>query len=667
VVVQALAAQSLRAGALRTTPLWIGLLALAILTALAAAYFVRNGWRRNLLVGAVAIALLATFNVYAYSAHRVVLELVPALLIVGGMFLAATIRSLDQETMRSLAYALGMRRRDALLGSVAESSADAIMVVGQQGQIEMANAAAASMFGCSREAMVGALVSRYVPLPDATIVPASLPGRVIEQEARKNDGTPFPVEITVSPVDVQGEALRTVIVRDITARKMQEQRLQYEATHDSLTDLPNRAALMSHLEVALTRTPPNGRVALLMLDLCRFKEVNDTLGHEIGDQVLREVARRFESVADGDGFVARLGGDEFTLVIEQGSANHDIVDIASILHESLREPIPAAGIAVDVGVSIGIARYPDHAQDPATLLRHADIAMYVAKRRQTRYEMYDPANDRNTVRRLAMVSELRSAIANGQLRLYYQPQINFRTRRCDSVEALIRWPHPEYGFVSPAEFIVLAESTDLIRPLTEWTLACALAQWLQWRTSGLQIRVAVNLSARLLQDTDVVSVLRGLLEKHRVPGEALELEITESAMLYDSERALRVIRDIHSLGIALSIDDFGTGFSSLAYLRDLPVHAVKLDKSFVTHLHERADDRSIVNSTVRMAHELGLQVVAEGVESEWTAQYLMDTGYDYGQGYRYSPALPAEECRRWIVSFNASAAVCDDQPLAASG
>jgi diguanylate cyclase (GGDEF)-like protein/PAS domain S-box-containing protein len=667
VVVQALAAQSLREGALRKVPPWIDLLTLAVLTALAAASFGRNGWRRNLLVGAAMIAVLGAINIYLYSAQRVVLEFVPALLIVGATFLAATIRSLDQETMRALVYAFGMRRRDALLGSVAESSADAIMVVGRHGRIEMANAAAASMFACSREAMVGALVSRFVPLPEATLVPRTLPGKVIEEEATKYDGRLFPVEITVSPVDIQGEALRTVIVRDITARKLQEQQLQYEATHDSLTDLPNRAALMSHLEVALTRARCDSRVALLMLDLCRFKEVNDTLGHEVGDQVLREVARRFESVA-GHGFVARLGGDEFTLVLKQAAPHDDTAAIAGILHESLREPIAAAGIAIDVGVSIGIARYPDDASDPATLLRHADVAMYVAKRRQTRFEMYDPANDRNTVRRLAMVSELRKAIANGQLRLYYQPKIDFRTMRCDSVEALIRWPHPEYGFVSPAEFIVLAESTDLIRPLTEWTLACALAQWLQWRTSGLNVRVAVNLSARLLQDTDFTGVLRGLLEKHRVPGEALELEITESAMLYDSERALRVIREIHGLGVALSIDDFGTGFSSLAYLRLLPVHAVKLDKSFVTHLHERADDRSIVNSTVHMAHELGLKVVAEGVESAWTAQYLAQAGYDYGQGYRYSPAIPAEECRRWIVSFNSAAASdSDEHPLAASG
>jgi diguanylate cyclase (GGDEF)-like protein/PAS domain S-box-containing protein len=666
VVVQALATQSLREGALRATPQWLDLLVLAVLATIAAVYFVRNGWRRNLLAGAIVIALLGALNVYAYSAHHLVLEIVPALLIVGSMFLAATIRSLDQETMRSLVYALGIRRRDALLGSVAESSADAIMVVGPQGSIEMANAAAASMFACGREAMIGALVSRYVPLPEASDVPSTLPGKVIEQEATRGDGTPFPVEITISPVDIQGEALRTVVVRDITARKLQEQRLQYEATHDSLTDLPNRAALMSHLEVTLTHARSEGRVALLMLDLCRFKEVNDTLGHEVGDQVLREVARRFESVADRGGFVARLGGDEFTLVLEQSGPADDVVAIAGTLHESLREPIAAAGIAIDVGVSIGIACYPNDAADPATLLRHADVAMYVAKRRQTPYEMYDPTSDRNTVRRLAMVGELRNAIAIGQLRLHYQPQINFRTRQCDSVEALIRWPHPEYGFVSPAEFIVLAESTDLIRPLTEWTLACAIAQWLQWRASGLLVRIAVNLSARLLQDTDFVTVLRGLLEKHRVPGEALELEITESAMLHDSERALRVIRDIHNLGIALSIDDFGTGFSSLAYLRVLPVHAVKLDKSFVTHLHERADDRSIVNSTVRMAHELGLQVVAEGVESEWTAQYLAQAGYDYGQGYRYSPALPAEECRRWILNFNSASGV-EEKRLAVGG
>ena len=329
VVVQALAAQTLREGALRTTPQWLDCSILSILTVLAAACFGRYGWRGNLLAGAITIALLGAVNVYAYAAHRLVLEFVPGLLIVGGTFLAATIRSLELETMRALVYAFGMRRRDALLGSVAESSADAIMVVGRQGQIEMANAAAASMFACTRETMVGALVSRYVPLPDATH------GKVIEAEATKHSGAPFPVEITVSPVDIQGEALRTVIVRDITTRKLQEQRLQYEATHDSLTDLPNRSALMSHLELTLTRARTQRRVALLMLDLCRFKEVNDTLGHEVGDQVLREVARRFESVA-GRGFVARLGGDEFTLVLEQATANDDIVEIASILHESLR-------------------------------------------------------------------------------------------------------------------------------------------------------------------------------------------------------------------------------------------------------------------------------------------------------------------------------------------
>jgi diguanylate cyclase (GGDEF)-like protein/PAS domain S-box-containing protein len=657
VVIQALAAQTLREGAPRPLPAWVHIVGLAVLAGLAAAYFGTNGWRRNALVLTGVLLVLGWLNLYAYAAHRLILEFIPALLVLGCLFLAATIRSLDQQTMRAFAYALGLRRRDALLGSVVETSADAIMVIDNEGLIEMANAAAATMFGSSRAAMVGMRISRLVPMLDGhrlAAVIAPLAGKVSEQEALKQDGGVFPIEISVSPSGAHGEMLWTVIVRDITERKAQEHKLQYEATHDSLTDLPNRAALMMHLERALTQARPGGRVALLMLDLCRFKEVNDTLGHEIGDQVLREVARRFGSV-EGSGFVARLGGDEFTLMLEASAASdEEMVRIAGTLHDSLREPISAAGIAIDVGVSIGIARYPDDAGDAATLLRHADVAMYVAKRRQARFEVYDPASDRNSVRRLAMVSELRNAIDARQLQLHYQPQVNLRTGRCECVEALVRWSHPEYGPVSPAEFIILAESTDLIRPLTEWTITEALSQAATWQAAGMSIRVAVNLSARLLQDTDFAELLERMLAPYPNAAQLLELEITESAMMYDSERALRVIKDIHQLGVAMSIDDFGTGFSSLGYLRELPVHALKLDKSFVMNLHERANDRSIVNSTVRMAHELGLEVVAEGVETQWTAEYLTDAGYDYGQGWFYSKALPAEQCGEWILAFNAA-------------
>lgn len=659
VVVQALAAQSLREGALYRMPEWLNTCILAALAVLGAVFFSSNAWRRNLLVLGASLATLCALNLYAYSSHRLMLELIPLLLVPGGAFLVATLRSLDQETLRALAYALGIRRRDALLGSIIESSTDCIVCINQSGRIEMANAAGARLFGCEPADLVGTSLSRFVPVigvpSDSPEAFADLCGRVSEQHALRLDGSELPIEISISPVHIPDERLYTVIVRDITERKAQQRKLHYQATHDPLTALPNRAALTTHLERSLARSPAEP-VALLMLDLCRFKEVNDTLGHDIGDRVLCEVARRFEAVTR-PGLVARIGGDEFTVVLDAAldaaMSRAAIIDVCEALHDSLRAPISAAGIAIDIGVSIGIALFPDDAADAVTLLRRGDVAMYLGKRRGSNWEFYDPSCDQNTVRRLAMVSELRSAIANGRLNLFYQPQVTLANGRSESVEALLRWKHPEYGAVSPAEFIAIAESTDLIRPLTEWTIQQALTQAAQWRRTSFTPRIAVNLSARLLQDVDFPALLRSLLENHQVPAHALELEITESAMMQDPTRALRVIREIHQLGVFMSVDDFGTGFSSLAYLRDLPVHALKLDKSFVQRMHERAEDRSIVNSTVRMAHELGLQVVAEGVETDWAAQYLASAGYDYAQGYLYSPALPADQCRTWMMDFNA--------------
>jgi len=392
-----------------------------------------------------------------------------------------------------------------------------------------------------------------------------------------------------------------------------------------------------------------------MLDLCRFKEVNDTLGHNLGDRVLCEVAARFRQALGERGFIARIGGDEFTVVLDQAENAAGIASTSQALADALRAPIDVAGISIEVGVSIGIARYPADAGDAQTLLRHADIAMYVAKRRGAAYEYYDPAHDENTVRKLAIGGELRSVIANGQLELHFQPQVNLRTGLVESAEALVRWFHPTQGAISPVEFVAIAEATDLIRPLTEWTLRGALAQIRAWRDKGVHVRIAVNLSARLLQDTGFPVRLRELLEEAGVSAASLELEITESAMMLDPARALRVIQEIDKLGVLISIDDFGTGYSSLGYLRDLPVHSLKLDKSFVMGMHNNADDRIIVESTAQMAHALRLELVAEGVETDWDAQFLTAAGYDYAQGFRYTRALPADKCLAWIVEFNATA------------
>ncbi|MGH8131088.1 MAG: EAL domain-containing protein [Steroidobacteraceae bacterium] len=659
VVVQALALESVSAGPQQSLPGRLLLLALAGWSLLCAAFLRARSWRRNASVLAGALALIAATSLYFYAAHRLLLEVVPFALATIGVFLALTLRSLDQQTWRAVTYALGMRRREALLRSIVHSSSDCIVCVDEAGLIQTANPAAARLFACPATELVGAPIARFIPGLAAAIdssrpdVLAALDGGITEWDARPPAGDSFPIELAVGRVRLHSERLYTAIVRDISERKAQQRRLEHQATHDSLTQLPNRAALMQRLDAALAGDGAHRPLALLMLDLCRFKEVNDTLGHDVGDQVLREVARRFQQAIGGQGFIARIGGDEFTVLIDGQETRAAIAMTAQRLGDSLRKSIDVAGISIEVGLSIGVARCPQDSTDPQTLLKYADVAMYVAKRRGTPFECYDAANDENTVRRLALGSELRSAIKDGLLELHYQPQVNFRTGRVESVEALLRWSHPKLGQVSPAEFVAIAEATDMIRPLTEWTLGQALSDSREWRRRGLNVRMAANLSARLLQDTAFPERLRVLLASAQADAASLELEITESAMMLDPARALRIIQEIDQQGVLIAVDDFGSGYSSLGYLRDLPVHALKLDKSFVQGMRNSADDRVIVESTVQMAHALKMQVVAEGVESDWDARFLAAAGYDYGQGYHFSAAMPAAACAEWIARYNA--------------
>jgi diguanylate cyclase (GGDEF)-like protein/PAS domain S-box-containing protein len=670
VVLQALAHESIKIGPQRSLSTWQFVLALAGWTLVSAVWMRARAWRRNALVLAGALLLIAAVSVYAAAAHRLLLEVVPFALATIGVFLVAILRSLDRQTWRAMRYALGMRRRDALLRSIAHSSSDCIVCVDQDGLIQTANPAAARLFACPASGLVGVPIIRFIPELAMTVGSAAadpfaaLDGEITEWNAQPASGDPFPVELAVGRVRLHSERLYTAIVRDISERRAQQQRLEHQATHDSLTGLPNRAALMQQLEAALTADGAGRPIALLMLDLCRFKEVNDTLGHDVGDRVLREVAQRFQQAIGAHGFIARIGGDEFTALIDGQESRVAIAAIAQRLTDGLRKPIDVAGISIEVGLSIGVACGPRDTADPQTLLKYADVAMYVAKRRGTPFECYDAASDENTVRRLALGAELRTAIQDGALELHYQPQVNFRTGRVESVEALLRWPHPTLGQVSPAEFVAIAEATDMIRPLTEWTLAQALTDSRDWRRRGLDVRVAANLSARLLQDTAFPERLRMLLASAGGDATSLELEITESAMMLDPARALRIIQEIARLGVLIAIDDYGSGYSSLGYLRDLPVHALKLDKSFVQSMRTSADDRIIVESTVQMAHALKMQVVAEGVESDWDARFLATTGYDYGQGYHYSRALPAAQCAEWIEQYNTAAEFESDRPKA---
>jgi len=661
IVVQALAAESVTQGAPRTTPAWMWIATLAMWSALAALLYAAKAgsrWYRNLAVLALLLPAIVGISGGAFVFDRLLLDTAAPMLAVSLLFVVFTVRALEKQTWRALSYALGMRRRDALLKSVVQSSTDCIVCIDEAGIIKTANPAASRLFDCATYELIGEPIARFITLLAGDGAGARLGvlhGEIRECDARTLDGEVFPVEISVSRVRLRTERLYTAIVRDIRERRTQQRRLQHQATHDSLTGLPNRAALLSHLEIALAPDSARPPLALLMLDLCRFKEVNDTLGHNVGDRVLCDVAQRFADALGDRGLIARIGGDEFTVVLDGVDGDEEIATTAQLLADCLRTPIDVVGIAIELGVSIGVARYPHDAGDAQILLRHADVAMYVAKRRGSIFEYYESAHDENTVRKLAIGGELRSAIANSSLELNFQPQVNLRTGMVESAEALLRWVHPTQGAIRPAEFVAIAEATDLIRPLTEWTLTVALAQVRDWHARGVHLRIAVNLSARLLQDTTFPARLGQLLEASGVAGASLELEITESAMMLDPGRALRVIQEIARLGVLISVDDFGTGYSSLGYLRDLPVHSLKLDKSFVMGMRDNADDRVIVESTAQMAHALKLKLVAEGVETEWDAQFLVAAGFDYAQGFRYSRALPADQCLAWIVEFNATA------------
>ena len=659
IVVQALATETVSQGAPGRLPVWVSIALLALWTLLVALAFAGN-WRRNLAVLVASFIAIVALSVYMFQASRLMIGIAAPALVVALLFVAVTVRWLETQTWRAVAYAVGMRRRDALLKSVVQSSTDTILCIDEAGIIKMANPAAARLFGCAAYDLVDEPLAKFITLlagEGAGARLAALHGAISECDARTLGGDVFPVEISLSRVRLNSERLYTAIVRDIRERRAQTRSLQHQATHDSLTSLPNRAALLAHLERALATDRSQPSIALLMLDLCRFKEVNDTLGHNLGDRVLCEVAARFRHALGERGFIARIGGDEFTVVVDRPHSSETIASTSQALIDSLRAPIDVAGISIEVGVSIGIARFPQDASEAQTLLRHADVAMYLAKKRGTPFEYYDAALDENSVRKLAIGGELRSAIAGSHLELHFQPQVNLRSGMVDSVEALVRWFHPTQGSISPVEFIAIAESTDLIRPLTEWSLGAALGQVRAWRDRGIHVRIAVNLSARMLQDTGFPARLRQLLESSGVSATSLELEITESAMMLDPARALRVIQEIDKLGVLISIDDFGTGYSSLSYLRDLPVHALKIDRSFISGMRNNADDRIIVESTAQMAHAMRLELVAEGVESEWDAQFLAAAGFDYAQGYHYCSALPAEQCLAWIAEFNATAMV----------
>ena len=440
-------------------------------------------------------------------------------------------------------------------------------------------------------------------------------------------------------------------MRDATDRRELEQELrslvsqrEHDAMHDPLTGLANRRKLFAKLDESTTAARAiKSKLSLLLIDLDHFKELNDTLGHAAGDRLLREIGPRLEAAVPGADLVARVGGDEFAVLLPVGTTVAEAEVVANALGRAIEEPFRSQGLTLLVRASVGIAMFPDHGRDVETLMQRADVAMYSAKARGVGCEVYSASRDGHSRARLALIGELPEAIESGQIVVHYQPKFDLETGQISGAEALVRWDHPQFGLLGPGAFLPLAEQTGLMRPLTLRVLDDALAQCARWQNEGITMPVAVNLGAPNLLDLALPGDVRALLDKHGVDPSMLQLEITETIVAADPVRVIEIMNKLGELGISLSLDDFGTGSSSLAYLRELPVQELKIDKSFVLGMGEDAEAATIVQTIVELAHNLGLKAVGEGIETEEAYRLLVQSGCDFGQGFLMGRPMPAPE------------------------
>jgi diguanylate cyclase (GGDEF)-like protein/PAS domain S-box-containing protein len=581
--------------------------------------------------------------------------------LLAGVLSEGVSRAAESEAKRKQLDAL------ARFEAIYEGALSGVLLISADGRVIDANPAMVQLLGVASTDQIERRFAHYIHPEDRETVVAKVrellagDANSLHQQHRlvRADEQVIWVSASLSIVrDPDGRpSFGILMVQDETERKAAEEALlrqselnEHQALHDGLTGLPNRTLFRDRIEqaIALARRD-GGQLAVAMIDLDRFKDVNDTLGHHAGDTLLVEVGRRLRDILRSSDTVARLGGDEFGVLISKPRSTSDVAVVIGKMRAALEQSVMVEGLALPAEGSIGIAMFPAHGRDVDTLLRHADAAMYSAKETKAGYVFYDGSRIEADPARLTLVSELRRAIEQRELVLYYQPKAALANGAVQSVEALLRWNHPERGLVGPDEFIPLAQQTGLIKPLTLYVLDEALSQCRAWQRAGLTLGVAVNLSVRNLLDTDFPQQVKRLLQKREVDPALLQLEITESTVLSDPVRTKRVLDKLAAMGIALSIDDFGTGYSSLSYLSQLPVSEIKIDRSFVMNMAQSDNDAVIVRSTIDLGRNLGLQVVAEGVETEQAWDELSELGCTLAQGYYLSRPVPAADLTQWLL------------------
>lgn len=569
-----------------------------------------------------------------------------------------------------------LRESERLHRYLVDTSPDIIYILDPEGHFTFINERVESLLGFEKNALVGKHYSLLVHHDDLEQARYVFNERRIGKRASRNielrlkckdDGVPKIFENRALPIELSSMGIYTNpndgdqktylgtygIARDVTDRKMAEETINFQAYHDLLTKLPNRALLRDRLSLAISQAKrDNELLAVMFLDLDRFKNINDSLGHMIGDELLQQVSTRLKSCLREGDTLARFGGDEFTLLLPKlGDKREDVTSIAQKITGILKDPFVVDGHELYVSVSIGIAMYPQDGTNMESLIKHADVAMYHVKGKgKNGYQFY--SNDMNTpyFQNLSMDTGIHKALENNEFKLVYQPQINLKSGEIVGVEALLRWEHPEHGIISPCEFIPFAEESGLIVEVGHWVLRSALAELSRWKTAGLpSVRMSINMCARQLVEKNIISVIKQTLKEFDLPGHALEIEITENTIMDDMDSIVRKLKELSEYGVTIAIDDFGTGYSSLSYLHRLPIQTLKIDRTFLKENRFSKGDNTIVNTIVAMAKGLQLNVVAEGVETQAQLDYLRGIDCNEAQGFLFGKPLQPEIIAQLLI------------------
>ncbi|QEK12413.1 EAL domain-containing protein [Crassaminicella thermophila] len=568
----------------------------------------------------------------------------------------AVLRQRLKRLLHARHMEITLNQSEAFARSIIDHANEGIITIDIDGIIKYINPATEQIFGYLSSEIIGKNICVLIPnfnYCDNFNNNAKLMDMNKEIIGHRKDHSTLPIDLTISKFYVEEKCFFTLMLRDITERKQYEEMIKYQAFYDSLTDLPNRLLLKERITFEISHAKhTNQKLAVMYLDLDRFKLINDTLGHDTGDKLLKEIAGRLKSCIGEDDTVARLGGDEFVILLQGIKHEEKVAKIANKILEGIRQPLIIDNHELYITISIGVAIYPDDGEDDETLLTNADVAMYRAKEKgKNNFQLYTSSLNDKALERLALENSLRRALEYKEFVVYYQPKVNTKTEKIIGMEALIRWQHPKWGLVPPQKFIPLAEETGLIVPIGEWVLRTACAQNKALQNAGLPpLTVAVNLSARQFELQDLTKMVSKILEETGLEPKYLELEITESIAMKNIEHTLKMINELKDMGVKFSIDDFGTGYSSLSQLNSFAINKLKIDKSFVSKIDGKKGNSIIASTVLALGKSLELGVVAEGVETKEQVEFLKQNDCDEMQGYFFGKPMSNEDFEKFYYN-----------------